>query len=100
MSTTATEIATWMTDIITTEQKVTQTDMVDAIEAKFGPEWTYVNDNGHVSIDRAVLREFRKAHKGGVKWDREGRAWYVDESTPESESSAAEGDSAAEATED
>ncbi len=90
MSTTATEIATWMTDIITTEQKVTQTDMVDAIEAKFGPEWTYVNANGHVSIDRAVLREFRKAHKGAVKWNREDRAWYVDDSTPESDDSTSE----------
>lgn len=90
MSTTATEIATWMTDIITTEQKVTQTDMVDAIEAKFGPEWTYVNDNGHVSIDRAVLREFRKSHRGAVKWDREDRAWYVDDAASGTEDAGTE----------
>lgn len=84
MSTTAADIATWMTDIITTERRVTQTDMVDAIEAKFGSEWIYVNDNGHPSIDRAVLKEFRKAHRGSVKWDREDRAWYVeDEPTTE-----------------
>jgi hypothetical protein len=64
MSTTAADIATWMTDIITTERRVTQTDM---------------NDNGHPSIDRAVLKEFRKAHRGAVKWDREDRAWYVED---------------------
>lgn len=79
MSTTAADIATWMTDIITTERRVTQTDMVDAIEAKFGSDWIYVNDNGHPSIDRAVLREFRKAHRGAVKWNREARAWYVED---------------------
>ncbi|MFX1756990.1 Uncharacterised protein [Rhodococcus gordoniae] len=79
MSTTAADIATWMTDIITTERRVTQTDMVDAIDAKFGSDWIYVNDNGHPSIDRAVLKEFRKAHRGAVKWNRDDRAWYVDD---------------------
>ncbi|MEE2035584.1 DUF6953 family protein [Rhodococcus chondri] len=81
MSTTATDIATWMIDIITAEGKVTQEDMVDAIEAKFGADWVYVNDNGHTSIDRAVLKEFRKAHDGGIKWHREDRAWYIDSSS-------------------
>ncbi len=37
MSTTAADIATWMTDIITTERRVTQTDMVDAIEPSSAP---------------------------------------------------------------
>ncbi len=83
MSTTAAEIADWMTDIIDTERRVAQTDMVDAIEAKFGSDWIYVNDNGHPSIDRAVLREFRKSRREEVKWDREARAWYVEASSPE-----------------
>lgn len=83
MSTTASDIATWMVDIITAERRVTQTDMLDAIEAKFGADWTYVGANGHPSIDRGVLREFRRAHRGGVRWDRDTRAWYVadDEAT-------------------
>lgn len=80
MSTTAGDIATWMTDIITTEGRVTQTDMVDAIESKFGADWIYVNANGHPSIDRAVLREFRRAHRGAVKWHRDDRAWFVGDS--------------------
>jgi hypothetical protein len=88
MSTTASDIANWMVDIINTERKVGQADMVDAIESKFGSEWIYVGDSGHPSIDRAVLKEFRKAHRGAVKWHREDLAWYIDDS-PEAESAAA-----------
>lgn len=85
MSTSASDIATWMVDIITTERLVGQADMVDAIESKFGSEWIYVGDSGHPSIDRAVLKEFRKAHRGDVKWHREDLAWYIDDE-PEAES--------------
>lgn len=77
MTATASEIATWMVDIITAEQRVLQTEMVEAIEAKFGADWIYVGDSGHPSVDRSVLKEFRKAHRGNVRWDREARAWYI-----------------------
>ncbi|NLV79452.1 MAG: hypothetical protein GXY65_08950 [Rhodococcus sp.] len=77
MSATASDVATWMVDIITTEHRVLQTDMIEAIEAKFGGDWIYVGESGHPSVDRAVLKEFRKAHRGGIRWHREDRAWYV-----------------------
>ncbi|HET8994673.1 MULTISPECIES: DUF6953 family protein [unclassified Rhodococcus (in: high G+C Gram-positive bacteria)] len=92
MSTSASDIATWMIDIINTERRVGQADMVDAIESKFGSEWIYVGDSGHPSVDRTVLKEFRKAHRGAVKWHREDLAWYIDDKpeTGAAESSAAQ----------
>ena len=57
------------------ERYVYQETIVYDIEGKFGDEFTYVNDNGNLAIDRRVLREFRKLTEGNVVWERGERMW-------------------------
>ena len=45
------------------------------IEKRFGSEFVYVNDSGGQSIDRAVLKEFKKLTSGKVVWERGEKMW-------------------------
>ncbi len=52
-----------------------QEDAVEQIEALFGPEWVYENENGNPAIHRGVLAAFRKLKSGRITWDTSDKSW-------------------------
>jgi hypothetical protein len=54
-----------------------------AIEELFGEGVTYLNENGSLAIDPAVLKEFRKLTEDTVVWVRGERYWRRRESFDE-----------------
>ncbi len=52
-----------------------QESIVHDIATEFGEEFTYLNANGNLSIDKKVLREFRKLTEATVVWKRGDRMW-------------------------
>ena len=52
-----------------------QENVVHDIAMEFGEEFTYLNANGNLSIDKKVLREFRKLTEATVVWERSERMW-------------------------
>ncbi|MGV9540343.1 DUF6953 family protein [Nocardia beijingensis] len=75
--TTASDVAQWMVDRIKANRHEYQADLVADIEALFGPEWIYENENGNPAINRKVLAEFRTLHGGSIEWEKRERAWTV-----------------------
>ncbi len=57
------------------EKYLHQQTVVYDIESKFGEEFTYVNENGNLAIDRRVLKEFRNLTGDNVVWERGERLW-------------------------
>jgi len=45
-----------------------QDDAADYITKRFGPQFTYENDSGGVSIASSVLDSFRRLTRDGVVW--------------------------------
>jgi hypothetical protein len=45
------------------------------IASRFGDEFTYINENGNLAIQQAVLRQFNKATPESVVWERGQRMW-------------------------
>jgi len=68
-------IAVWMLAEIDREDIVYQDTLVYEIERRFGPSFTYVNDNGNSAIRRDVLTAFRNISETTVVWNRRDRAW-------------------------
>ena len=77
-------VAQWMLEELKREKYLYQETVVYDIESKFGEEFTYVNKNGNLAIDRCVLREFRKLTENTVVWERGARLWRLREDYDES----------------
>ena len=58
--TTPEAIAQWMLSRLEQSGRLYQAEAVQDIAAKFGDEYTYLNDNGNPAIDRRILRAFRQ----------------------------------------
>ena len=71
---TAKDVAKWMAAQLKQRGELAQEDAAAEVEEQFGDEFTYINDNGNTSIDREVLKEFRKLTPQ-VVWDRVERMW-------------------------
>ena len=56
-------------------QSLYQENVVYEIATEFGEEFTYLNANGNLAIDKKVLREFRKLTEATVVWERGERMW-------------------------
>jgi uncharacterized protein DUF6953 len=68
-------IAQWMLAELERRQNLYQADAVSEIAGKFGPEFTYLNENGKPAIDRRVLKAFRKLSGDTVVWERWDFCW-------------------------
>jgi len=75
MSVTKVEIADWMIHEIETRGYLHQADAAQWIEAKFGPEWIYENENGNPAIYPGVLREFRRRKSDRISWENADKSW-------------------------
>jgi len=69
------DIAEWMLEELKREEYLYQEVVVYEIASKFGEEFTYINENGNLAIDRQVLREFRNLTENIVVWVRGDRFW-------------------------
>jgi hypothetical protein len=77
-------IAQWMFEELKREKYLYQEAVVTDIASKFGDQFTYINENGNLAIDRRVLREFRKLTETTGVWERGGRLWRLREGYDES----------------
>ena len=73
--TTHLDVANWMVQQFEKKGSLYQEDVVTEIPKKFGKEFTYINQNGNLAIDREVLKEFRSLTEAEVVWDRSERMW-------------------------
>lgn len=72
------EVAQWMIDQLMKDKVLYQAQIVNEISEKFQPDYTYVNNNGNLSISEEVRKEFRKMGKGkGVIWDNYEKCWRI-----------------------
>ncbi|QHT59083.1 hypothetical protein GXP70_03310 [Paenibacillus lycopersici] len=69
------EIARWMLDELKSAGKLHQDQAVSHIREQYGDSFVYVNENGNVSIDKAVKKRFKKLHGGRAAWERDGFFW-------------------------
>ena len=75
MSVTPKDVADWMHKEIRKRGLLHQCDVVYEIRDVFGEEFTYLNLNGNLAIDRRVLGEFRKLTEDTIVWDRSECFW-------------------------
>ncbi|MBB6673561.1 DUF6953 family protein [Cohnella nanjingensis] len=75
MEATAQDVAAWMVKEIEFRAKLSQSDAVAYIRERFGERFVFVNERGNVSLEREVVKAFRKLHAGRVAWDRDGFFW-------------------------
>jgi hypothetical protein len=73
------EVAEWMLEEIKGTGYLYQEDVVYEIASKFGDEFTYINQNGNLAIDKQVLREFRELTESSVVWKRGEKLWRMRE---------------------
>ena len=71
---TAKDVAQHMLSVFRSAGELAQEDAVYEIEAKFGSDFVYENDNGNPAISKAVLNEFRKISPDAV-WERGMKLW-------------------------
>ena len=71
------EVAKWLYNKIISEGTVYQETVVHEIADRFGDDFTYINVNDNLAIDRAVLGEFGKLKGAKVDWDSGEKFWYV-----------------------
>ena len=69
------EVAQWMLSSVLETGRLYQETGVYSIRDKFGEEFTYINENGNLAIDKNVLKAFRKISNDLVIWERGDRAW-------------------------
>lgn len=69
------EIAQWMLNELKEKGILRQEDVVEHIKSVYGSHYLYVNEAGHVSIDKAVKKIYKKLHNGRAAWDRDGFFW-------------------------
>jgi hypothetical protein len=75
MSTQHTEVARWMLEQIKKDGTLYQDQAAYEIASKFGEQFTYMNENGNLAIDRTVLKHFRRLTDETVVWERGYRLW-------------------------
>ncbi|REK71172.1 DUF6953 family protein [Paenibacillus paeoniae] len=75
MNTTPDEIARWMFNEMKNTGVLYQAAAVEHIRGQYGDSFIYVNDKGHVSIDKEVKKAFKKLHGGKAAWDRDAFFW-------------------------
>ena len=55
-----------------------QEAVADALEKNHGSDYVTENErNGNLSINKSLLREFRKITEGKVVWDRYDKNWRI-----------------------
>lgn len=69
------EVAEWMLKRLHKEKYLFQEVIVFEISQRFGDEYTYINNNGNLSISKSVLNEFKKLTEENVVWDRSEKMW-------------------------
>ena len=69
------EIAEWMLAELKFRGILHQEEAVAHIRGKYGEQYLYTNENGNVSIDKAVKKTFKKLHGGRAAWERDGFFW-------------------------
>jgi hypothetical protein len=75
MPSTPEDIAEWMVTALERDKFLHQETAVYEIAQRFGDEFTYVNQNGNLAIDRRVLTAFRKLTEKTVVWEKGERLW-------------------------
>ena len=73
--TTPADVARWMLEEFERRGELCQDEAAAAIDKQFGRGFLRKNADGGVSISKAVLREFRKLHKGAAVWDPSDWFW-------------------------
>lgn len=73
------EVAQWMVEELKRVKYLHQDTVVYEIQSKFGDEFTYINQNGNLAIDKQVLSEFRKLTETTVVWERGEHLWRLRE---------------------
>jgi hypothetical protein len=73
--TTEQDVAQWMLEQIESDYFLYQEAAVGQIAEEFGEQFTYVNENGNLAIDKNVLKEFRRITGDAVIWERSERMW-------------------------
>jgi hypothetical protein len=69
------EVGRWMAGWLQQNGRLYQRKAAREIAERFGDEFTYVNDNGNLAIDKRVLKAFREAPGGPPVWVRRGLYW-------------------------
>ena len=72
---TAPEVATWMAKRLEAIGRLEQKTVAQEIQAKFGGQHVYENENGHLGIAQRVLYHFGVMTKSTAVWARVGRYW-------------------------
>ena len=73
--TTQLEVAQWLVAQLEDQGYLYQEIVVGQIATEFGEEFTYINENGNMAIDKKVLKEFRTITGDSVVWERGERMW-------------------------
>ena len=74
------EIAKWMLKRLEEDECLYREVTVYEIASKYGDEYTYINQNGNLAIDKNVLKEFRNLTEDDVVWEKSERCWRKRES--------------------
>lgn len=69
------EIAEWMSQRLEEDKYLYQEIIVYEIASKYGDDYTYINENGNLAIDKKILKEFRIITEDNVVWERVERCW-------------------------
>lgn len=69
------DVAKWMVEELHRAEYLHRETVVRDIARKFGDRYTYIDANGKPTIDKTVLRWFRKLTEKNVIWDRGARMW-------------------------
>ena len=80
MSFSALEVTIWMKETVEKDGFLYQDVAASEIASRFGDSFTYINDNGNLAIDQAVLKEFKKQTGDSAIWERGQRLWRKRES--------------------
>jgi hypothetical protein len=72
---TSDSIAEWMHGRLQQQDRLYQRLTAHEIAKTFGDEFTYVNKNRNLAIDRRVLGAFRRISNETVVWSRRGYYW-------------------------
>lgn len=72
------DAAVWLLAEVKAHQIVYQDTAVHDLEAKFGPDVVYINNNGNPAVASDVLEAFKKISPD-VVWSRSERYWRIRE---------------------
>jgi hypothetical protein len=70
------KVAEFMLDMLN-HINMPQEKVAFEIEKKFGKNFISYSVSGNRTIDKRVLRQFKKLADGGVIWDRGAKAWRL-----------------------